>query len=289
MGSPVTWLLNFEADEELSLGGTFTPAASLARRMQALVAANSKHFLGPDDCLLGSESRGMAARMWCPTPTAVERVRAAGAELPGVPDVAVLRKANSREFCAGLKETLPGAFFARDLGELQSGLDSNTSPTGWLLKRNFGTSGRGQKALLEETPDAKLSAWIRSSWRNGGLRVEPLLKIDQEFVLHGHLTGEGQWHLADVCVQICDERGAWQQTRRVLDGELTPGENQAFLASGEDCIRALAEIGYFGPFGIDAFRWIDSAGVPHFQSRSEINARYTLGWTIGFHSNRVDL
>jgi hypothetical protein len=44
--------------------------------------------------------------------------------------------------------------------------------------------------------------------------------------------------------------------------------------------RALHDAGYFGPFGVDAFTY--SGGL--FQPRSEINARYSMGFSVGFGS-----
>ena len=41
---------------------------------------------------------------------------------------------------------------------------------------------------------------------------------------------------------------------------------------------ALRGEGYFGPFGVDAYSYRDAAGALRLQSRSEINARYTMGF-----------
>jgi hypothetical protein len=40
--------------------------------------------------------------------------------------------------------------------------------------------------------------------------------------------------------------------------------------------EVLRDAGYFGPFGIDAYRWRDGA-TQYFNPRSEINARYSMG------------
>ena len=45
--------------------------------------------------------------------------------------------------------------------------------------------------------------------------------------------------------------------------------------------EALAGAGYFGPFGIDAYRYRDRAGALRLQPRSEINARYSMGFAVG--------
>jgi hypothetical protein len=47
--------------------------------------------------------------------------------------------------------------------------------------------------------------------------------------------------------------------------------------------------GYYGPFGIDAFRWRDQNGKQQWNPRCEINARYSMGWSIGMGQSRPDL
>ena len=53
-------------------------------------------------------------------------------------------------------------------------------------------------------------------------------------------------------------------------------------------IAALREAGYFGPFGIDAFRWLDVNGARRWNPRGEINARYSMGFSIGFEAIPAD-
>ncbi len=42
--------------------------------------------------------------------------------------------------------------------------------------------------------------------------------------------------------------------------------------------QALHDIGYFGPFGIDAFEFETAQGALGFQPRCEINARFSMGY-----------
>jgi hypothetical protein len=54
--------------------------------------------------------------------------------------------------------------------------------------------------------------------------------------------------------------------------------------------RALFQAGYFGPFGIDGYRYLVD-GKAGFCALSEINARYTLGFVTGFpqHPSQLSL
>ena len=45
---------------------------------------------------------------------------------------------------------------------------------------------------------------------------------------------------------------------------------------------ALLPAGYFGPFGVDAYTYRGRAGASVFQPRSEINARYSMGFAAGW-------
>jgi hypothetical protein len=53
--------------------------------------------------------------------------------------------------------------------------------------------------------------------------------------------------------------------------------------------EALIRAGYFGPFGIDGYRWKDEHGTLRFNPRTDINARYSMGWAVGMGSRRPDL
>ena len=55
----------------------------------------------------------------------------------------------------------------------------------------------------------------------------------------------------------------------------------------ERVARALSGAGYFGPFGVDAFTYRDRVGNVCVQPRSEINARYTMGFAVGFAPHEI--
>ncbi len=284
MGSPLAWLLNFESDEELAIGGTFTPSAVLAGHLKRLREAHAERLLRPGDRELGPGCEGLQAEAWCPTPTALDRIRAAGAIAPPAPSFEVLRRVNSRAFCSSLARAGGQGFFARDETELHGGLAAadGVDRRGWLLKRNYGTSGRGQLRLSAESWTEQEASWIACSWRAGGLRVEPFRQLDAEFSIHGWITAQGQVSLGEPCWMQTDAAGSWLSTRLARPEEARAAEVAALRASAQSCAQAMLEAGYFGPFGIDAYRWLDAAGNRHFESRSEINARYTLGWKVGF-------
>jgi hypothetical protein len=95
--------------------------------------------------------------------------------------------------------------------------------------------------------------------------------------------------MGEPTVQTVDDAGAWIETTFLARGVLTTPEESLLRDEGRRVARALFEAGYFGPFGIDGFRWEDRAGAARFNPRSEINARYSMGWAVGMGSRRPDL
>ncbi len=256
--------------------------------------------------------RGMA---WCPTPRAEKALGRVGITLGPRPPLAVLRAVNHRQFCAGLGQTLPGARFASTADEVWAAL-AGESPTGlWLLKRAYGYAGRGR---LEVEPSRsgdleRARKWVDASLRTGdGLQVEPRVERCGDFAIHGYLraSGGGGWDsgggdevggggdgesagggvvLGEPTKQTCDRAGAWGGSARAEPGELAAEEREALFEEARRAAIALREAGYFGPFGVDAFRWTDAHGRQHFNARCEINARYSMGWAIGMGDRRPDL
>lgn len=109
--------------------------------------------------------------------------------------------------------------------------------------------------------------------------VEPRVAIDLEFETHGFVDPTGTVHVGVPTIQDVDARGTWRSGRPMRPGELDSREQQALSSRCHDLGQALHHAGYFGPFGVDAYRWRDADGTVRLQTLSELNARYTMGWT----------
>jgi hypothetical protein len=276
------WALNLEAEEELRRPG-YVPSA----RMLARIAATTPRIAGlvaPGDILLPRSEkplyRGrMIGRAWCPTPRALAWLAAARVAVPPAPSLAVLQRVNHRRFAAELGQLLDGATFTRDRGEVEARISTST-PTGyWLLKRPFGFGGAGRRRVRVGCIDPDLDRWLGASLRDDGLQVEPWVDRELDVALHGHLDDEGALVLGRPTVQRCDAYGAWLGSAVLAEGVLQADEHRALFTEAERAGEALAAAGYFGPFGIDAFRYDG-----RFNPRSEINARYSMGWALGMPS-----
>lgn len=285
MAAPVAWVLNLDADFELANRGPWEPPRALKEVLRE-VSKEAERLLAPGDILVDEDTQvppGTVGRAWCPTPSAIARLEAAGATPEEAPSFEVLRAVNDRAFSASMGQTLGGAGFVVDLQAVRKIMRRRQVP--WLLKRAFGAAGRGQRRVGPGALSDADVAWVEASLREGGLQVEPYVELELELVVHGLLHPDGAVEIHEPMVQECDEWGAWLKTRPAREGELAPSEGaqldqSAFLVAG-----SLAKAGYFGPFGVDAYRWVKTSGERQLNPRGEINARYTMGW--GLNLGRV--
>lgn len=275
MRGRLAWVLNLDA--ELELEGVTPPARmrdalSSARERLASMLPEGDIVLDRDD---DDAARGLEGRAWCPTRSALARLERAGARAPDAPRMRVLRTVNERGLAFEIAH-LPGALRCATEDDVLAAL---ARPGRWLLKRGLSFAGRGQRKIDGGATNEHDRAWIRASLRRGALYVEPRVSIELEVALHGLLAKGGALERGAPTVQIVED-GAWRESRRAAPGELTEDELAMLDARFDDAARALASAGYFGPFGIDAFRHRSADGAG-FHALGELNARYTMAWGTG--------
>ncbi|GAC1351115.1 MAG: hypothetical protein NVS3B20_01940 [Polyangiales bacterium] len=288
------WVMNFDAERELENPNHHTSCATTERRAVALIDC-VKSLFGHGDAVIqrGWRAREVLAegRAWCPTPKAMRAWQAAEVIVPAVPALSVLRRVNHRRFSAELGQFLPHADFVDDARALETVI-RNRSPTGvFLLKRPFGFTGRGRLRVKRGAPlDDRERAFVAASFGEGlGLQVEPWVDRRLDVALHGFVRQTGEVTLGVPTRQTTSAQGAWITSARMGASDLTAEENTSLHREAERTGHALHHAGYFGPFGIDGFRWVDEAGSVHFNPRCEINARYSMGWATGMGDTRPDL
>ncbi|WP_394832248.1 hypothetical protein LVJ94_37605 [Pendulispora rubella] len=287
MAARIAWVLNLDADLELATPrpGGYSPKKSVLAAMQPMVARLAAVLLGPNDVLVeGRNARGLPGRAFCPTPRACKIFTAAGAVPEPHPPVEVLRRVNSRAFASAMGATLPSGRFVTSLDEARAMLAASPAVgRGWRIKRAFGMTGRGQRPVDAGAASEADLAFVRAGLAEGGVQIEPNVSIVDEYAIHGMLDQEGTHALGVLVKQRCDAHGSWVATDCIP--EPTRAERTISARLAEEAARvaeALGREGYFGPFGIDAYTYRDRAGTIALQPRSEINARYTMGFAIGF-------
>jgi len=272
------WVLNQDAELELARPG-YNPSARLLAQLAEHGAA-AKALLGPNDVLIepgvhvGADFVG---RAWCPTPLALAKLRVAGVEPEPYPTVDVLRRVNHRKFAFDVGGGLPDQHYLTELQQIEK-LLGQASP--WLCKRPLAFAGRGQ-LRIRHALDAKQTDWVCAGLRFDGLIVEPLVTPLLEVSLHGFIWPDQRFELGRVCVQDVSDRGVYRGIRLAEADELKSDELERFFASADLVARALGIAGYFGPFGIDGYRYTVEERTG-FCALGEINARYTMAFATGF-------
>jgi hypothetical protein len=286
---PFAWVLNLDAELELEKPSYHTRARGLTQQL-AQFGEGSRALLGPRDVLLeevtsAMDASGFAGRAWCPTPRTVARLRAAGVTPEPHPPVEVLRRVNHRRFAAELGGGLPHQRYVENPPELYDLLARHERP--WLLKRPLAFAGRGQQRVYGSL-DEKQRAWIDASLRASGLVVEPLVSPTLEVSVHGFVWRDGRHELGRICVQEVTERGVFRSIRLAASEDLSPAERASLMERAATVATSLAEVCYFGPFGVDAYRYTLD-GAPAFCALGEINARYSMGFVTGFPTHPSEL
>jgi hypothetical protein len=286
----IAWVLNLDADVELGSGPGYEPRKSVRAAMKPHIERLAATLLGPDDLLVDETSpphlaRGARGRAFCPTPRAIAILERAGAEPEPHPPVEVLRRVNSRAFASALGTTLPGAAFVTDIDVARRMLATDpVLAARWRAKHAFGMTGRNQRVVdptaIAERDLETVLGWLRAG---PGVQVEPNVAVEDEYAVHALLAQDGSFRAGEIVTQRCDARGAWIATERIASPPDTIGDVVGRLTGEVNRVAvALFAAGYFGPFGIDAYTYRDRAGVLGFQPRSEINARYSMGFAVGF-------
>lgn len=279
----IAWLLNLDADRELQDPERyrFTPLARLPHDWSARIT----DLLAPDDVLLDdarsspeSLATDLVVQCFCPTPSALARVQALSLAPPDSPSFEVLRRVNGRAFCAELGHGLPDSDFVFDMPALERHLE-RASPSGrWVIKRAFSFAGREQRRIEGCALDESTRGFCRRSFARGeGVQVEPWVERLADVSLHGHLSRAGRLTSGSAREQHCDPYGRFVAVS-TQQAFLTDAESAVLSAELERTAAALTAAGYFGPFGIDGFRYRLPDGPIAFNPRCEINARFTMGY-----------
>lgn len=291
-GARRLWLFNLDAELELASHGPYQTAKHVARTLQP-VLSHAQKLMAPGDAWLDDLAAsgeggataprpafsGWVGRAWCPTPSAARRLSRAGAQLEPGPALEVLRRVNHRRFALELGGGAPHARYITTEADLAPTL-REASSAAWLFKKPFGFAGRGQRRIVGE-PSKDDRRWLDDALRHGGFLAEPWLEIERELSLHGLLDARGEHTLGRVCVQQTDRFRAWASTALAGSADIEPAQTAALRGRAESVADALAAAGYFGPFGIDAYLWRTAQGKLQLNPLSELNARYTMGYSVG--------
>ena len=287
--SPAAWVFNFGAEEELrSLrGGRPAPVSARAIARARSIVAVPRSLEAPCGLLTEGDHMledletgiGFVGRAWCATPAALSMIEASGAATPAAPGVVAVTRGNARETFAR-HDPFEGTRTCGSVDEVEAALRgpregraSGRAPA-WILRSSLSTAGRDR--LVVERAGAAVRRFVERSLTGGPIHVDPLVDIESEYALHGWLERGGRLERGAIVEQTA-RGGTWTGSR--LAGTVAHAE--AIQRAFESVAATLDSIGYFGPFGMDAFTWRDAAGELRIHAPSEVNARLTMSFALG--------
>ena len=288
------FVLNLDAEYELEAGKRYAPTRHVAQLVQRESQRLHGTLLGPHDVVVSERAleaggpgieaaRGLRGVAWSPTPRALGLLARAGARVEAAPDVETLREVNARPFAAAVLASLEHDALAKSIvTQEDQALAKLARPAslGWLVRRTFGAAGRGRRRLYAGRPSEHELAWIRAGLRRGPLVIEPWVVVTREYTRSGLVRRDGTVALSAPCLQETHSSGAWLSTERASRGAVSREDDAVLEEATARAGERLAQAGYFGPFGIDAFRYrARLGGGDVLQPMSEINARLTMDWS----------
>lgn len=285
-GPPIAWVLNLDSEDELARGAQYR-APALAKRAELATRGLQSGLVREDDVVLDAHlgirddraAHGLVGAAFMPTPYALHRLELSGSLPPHAPTLDVLRRANDRSL---LLPALEGAVFVRSQQDALRALARSTPSGLWLCKRALGAAGRGHRRVPAGRAREVDVAWVAAALRKtGGIEITPWLDRLSDFALHAVLAEDSALTVGAPTTQSVDAGDAWRTSRLALPGELDDNELAALRAALDAAAEALRGVGYFGPFGIDAFRYRASDGQVRFCSCCDVNARHTMGFAVG--------
>lgn len=280
------WVLNLEADDQRARGRGWTPSKALCALIDARAQQLALTLVQPGDVVLARDDDrvlgdGYVGAAWSVTDRAIAQWKRARVRIAATPSPALVDRVSSRAFAQRLTPCEP-----REVEVRRSTLEATALPEGPARVSSEHTcAGRGHFA--SENAEQTRSILERLLVVHERAYVAARVEVLDDFALHGWISRDRTVTLGAPTEQRVDRRtGAWIETISAEAERLSMSEREALCSVAREAGAALADEGYFGPFGIDAFRYRDRDGRPRFCARCEVNARYTMGWAIGMRAVR---
>jgi len=153
------------------------------------------------------------------------------------------------------------------------------------LKPRLGSSGRGRVACKAGEIDAPAvrGALPRLAAR-GGLVLEPWLRRHLDLSANLWVSAGAEVRLLGTARQLLTRAGVYRGQAGLVDsrGRVSSGsdDDEALREAAATAALAAADVGYWGPLGIDAFRFEGPGGELALRPLVEINARFTVGAVV---------
>ncbi|MCG6154443.1 hypothetical protein [Rubinisphaera margarita] len=302
---------NFEFEHELAEGSRFQLSRKL-QRINALWAGRLTSLMSSGDALfvpgwnLLNEIEQTTLLEWCGELQLLSQPRMLAdefedfipwgwtegmvlrAESLGLscspPSLDAVRWLNARGTSFELEQTFevapPGCRRIGSIAELEEHLTSFDAEAAWVIKAEFGMSGR--ERILGRGTNLQLidQGWLqRRLTGSGRVYFEPWFDRLEEMSFHYEIAPDGVVRFLGATRLQCDDCGRYQSNQHV-DFEGSPDLKSEWAVSRtttEACAKRAAERSYFGPLSIDSMRYRTSDRTIRERPLQDINGRWTMG------------
>lgn len=162
---------------------------------------------------------------------------------------------------------------------------SSPDVAGWVLKANFGMSGRErQLGRGPRLTDAVFNWAQRRLQQSAAVVFEPWLDRVAEAGIQILVPPQDSPRLLGVLPLITDVTGTYRGSRIQCPTSETDLWQPAVKIAMQVAVE-LQKLGYFGPLGLDAMQYRDLDGTLQIRPLQDLNARLTMG-RLGFELRR---
>jgi hypothetical protein len=172
---------------------------------------------------------------------------------------------------------LPGSAVLRTVAEVVSHIDEHAQDNaGWVLKANYGMSGRERTLGRGNQLAEPVLNWIRKRCVQGGVVYEPWLERIDEAGLQWNIPKDGEPQLLGITPLMSDAIGTYRGSL-ISGSDAELGTWKSAVGVTRQVMQRLQEHGYFGPVGIDAMHYRAASDEILCRPVQDLNARYTMG------------
>lgn len=261
-----------------------------------------------NECLAATDQPPIVPWGW--TTATVNLAQQSGMTASELPSLAAVRRVNSRAFAADFDMVLteqdgsltaveqPFGRMCYDFVEWQQTVAEMHSRgyERWIAKPQHSHAGRNRLIANGENINREQTAWLQKHLSNSesdpqsadesvcGVYVEPWVnrtdEVGLQFHIHRQHDGSVSVALEGTTRLINDPMGRYLGSA-IRSDAVWNDKWAAGIDHGRKVCEAMADAGYFGPVGIDCFRFTGEDGQTAIRLCNDINARYTMGRLAG--------
>ncbi len=195
-------------------------------------------------------------------------------------DPTVVKWANSRRTSSDMETAwnvgLPGAKSCRTLDEIASTINALPAPQRWVVKAEFGMSGRERQVGQGPLTTPAINWIARRMAADGVVFFEPWVERVDEVGILFDVFSNGEPQLVGVAPMLIAPGGHYRGSWFAPPANPSPWWTDAVDVATR-AARELQARGYIGPLGIDAMHYRLPDGTIGVRPLQDINARWTMG------------